>query len=93
MKIDHERYIQLRKDFMSEEVKARIKELNFVKVLEGKGIGGLERPDTIRCLHTWYAAHLVVPNTIGKMLESYWKSKRQSFPFFFLFFFFYFFVC
>ena len=30
--------------------------------LDERGIGGISEPTRIRCLHTWYAAHLVTPN-------------------------------
>ena len=39
---------------------------------------GWEMPseiNRIRCLHTWYAAHLVVPNTIGAMLDDWWREQ------------------
>ena len=41
-----------------------------LSALSQRGIGGISEPDRIRCLHTWYAAHLVVPNGIGDIVES-----------------------
>ena len=37
--------------------------------LDERGIGGISEPTRIRCLHTWYAAHLVTPNTIGQLVD------------------------
>ena len=37
-------------------------------------IGGIADFSRIRCLHTWYAAHLVVPNTIGGLLDRHWTA-------------------
>jgi hypothetical protein len=34
----------------------------------------------VRCLHTYYAAHLVRPNTIGAMLDEYWLQEEVAFP-------------
>ena len=34
-----------------------------------RGIGGIADPDRIRCLHTWYAAHLVNANAIGELID------------------------
>ena len=78
MIIDHEKHIQLRASFMSEEVKEKIRELKYERVFKTRGIGGLEKRTTIRCLHTWYASHLVQPNTVGRMLDDYWKAKGQE---------------
>ena len=32
-------------------------------------VGGITEPDRIRCLHTWYAAHLVRSNSVGGLIE------------------------
>ena len=34
-----------------------------------RGIGGIVDPDRVRCLHTWYAAHWVQPNSIGGLID------------------------
>lgn len=36
-----------------------------------------ESPSRIRCLHTWYASHLVVPNSIGKIVEERLKKEQE----------------
>ena len=37
--------------------------------LSDRGIGGISEPDRVRCFHTWYAAHLVVPNSVGAVID------------------------
>lgn len=66
---DHLAHIALRDRYMSPAVCLRLRELNFGEALVNKGIGGIADFTRIRCLHTWYGAHLVVPNTVGKMLD------------------------
>lgn len=77
---DHRRHRELRDSFISPEMRGEIERLGFASVLSSRGIGGIERPDTIRCLHTWYASHMVVPNTIGTMLDEYWAERRTPHP-------------
>ena len=43
-------------------------------VLSNKGIGGIADFCRIRCLHSWYAAHLVIPNTVGRLLDEHWRQ-------------------
>jgi hypothetical protein len=74
MRADHERHIALRDGYIGTAERQRMEELGFGSVLANKGIGGLGRFDRIRCLHTWYAAHLVEPNTIGRLLDEYWQA-------------------
>ena len=38
--------------------------------LNERGIGGIADFARVRCFHTWYAAHLVVPNSIGKLIDT-----------------------
>jgi uncharacterized protein len=75
MQEDHRAHIQLRDHYLSPVLRQRIQTLGFAGVLAGKGIGGIADSSRIRCLHTWYAAHLVVPNTVGRMLDHYWKQR------------------
>ncbi len=75
MRADHQRHIALRDSFISAADRQRLDELGFGDVLASKGIGGLGRFDRIRCLHTWYAAHLVEPNTVGSLLDAYWAGQ------------------
>ncbi len=74
---DHRAHITLRNRYMSGAVKEKLRSLNFYQVLQERGIGGIADFGRIRCLHTWYAAHLVVPNTIGHLLEAQWRSEER----------------
>ncbi len=78
MREDHQAHIQLRREYMSDEVRARLTELGFDEVFAHKGIGGIADFSRIRCLHTWYAAHLVVPNTVGGLLDEWWQESERS---------------
>ncbi|AQA19182.1 hypothetical protein BST95_13975 [Halioglobus japonicus] len=75
---DHRRYKARREAYMSEEERQRVKALGFGDVFEIKGIGGIADTSRIRCLHTWYAAHLVESNTVGRMLDDYWAGAAES---------------
>ena len=77
MRKDHLAHIKLRQDYMAEPVERRLAELKFEDVFATKGIGGIADFTRIRCLHTWYAAHLVVPNTVGCLLDEYWLDKNE----------------
>lgn len=68
---DHLAHIVLRNSLMTEEDRTRLQTLGFYGNLQSRGIGGIENPTRIRCLHTWYAAHLVTPNTIGRLVDEY----------------------
>lgn len=68
---DHAHYIEQRAAMMDHAVKAEIAERQLEGAFEGRGIGGIADAGRIRCLHTWYGAHLVVPNTIGRLLQPY----------------------
>ena len=71
---DHQSYIEYRWRAMTHVHKQQVERLGFVDVLQRRGIGGIENFKRIRCLHTYYAAHLVAPNTVGGLLEDYWSS-------------------
>ena len=71
---DHRAHILLRKKYMSPSVSQRLQALNFEAALAKKGIGGIADFTRIRCLHTWYGAHLIVPNTVGALLDDYWSQ-------------------
>ena len=72
---DHRSYIRLREQYMDAAVRERLESLGFGDVFARKGIGGIGDFSRIRCLHTWYAAHLVVPNTVGAMLDDWWAAQ------------------
>ena len=78
MGADHAAYISRRRGFCTDEELARIDALGYTSVLKEKGIGGIGDPARIRCLHTWYAAHLVVPNTIGRLLDEHWAEESRG---------------
>lgn len=71
MREDHRLYIEQRDVFMTPAVRREIEQLGYTQVFSDKGIGGISDFTRIRCLHTWYAAHLVVPNTVGGMLDEW----------------------
>ncbi len=71
---DNRAHIALRDRYMGRDVRASLQRLGFGEVMAAKGIGGISDFSRIRCLHTWYAAHLVVPNTVGRLLDEYWAN-------------------
>lgn len=75
---DHEAHIALRNSYLTPIQRAQIAELGFSAALQQRGIGGIGNYARIRCLHTWYAAHLVVPNTIGAMLDACWQAEPNG---------------
>lgn len=72
--IDHEAHIALRSALMLDADRDAIAALGFTDVLSRRGIGGIENFTRIRCLHTYYASHLVSPNTVGKLVDQYWQE-------------------
>jgi hypothetical protein len=77
---DHQRHIALRWSLMSTDEQQKIDALGFSAVFQQRGIGGIENFNRIRCLHTYYAAHLIETNTIGNLLDHYWQSIGKTFP-------------
>ncbi|MFT6956236.1 MAG: hypothetical protein ACJAYC_001240 [Halieaceae bacterium] len=78
MRADHLTYIARRDSYIDVDERQRIVDLGFQSVLSERGIGGISDFSRIRCLHTWYAAHLVVPNTVGAMVDSYWRAQAAG---------------
>jgi hypothetical protein len=76
---NHRDYIDLRKQLMSPEHRGELESLGYMVTLDKRGIGGIEKFNRIRCLHTYYAAHLIQPNAIGAMVEAQWQSMGISF--------------
>ena len=76
MRSSHDWYKQIRRSSMTDQQQARLRELGFSNAFERKGIGGIADHDRVRCLHTWYAAHLVHSNPIGEILD---KEYADSF--------------
>lgn len=79
---DHLAHITLRTELMLPAHKEALSALGFADVFKNRGIGGIENFTRIRCLHTYYAAHLVVSNTIGRLLEEYWAERDINFDHF-----------
>jgi hypothetical protein len=74
MREDHLAHIELRDSYISDEQRQQLQAQGFGDVLAGKGIGGIADFTRIRCLHTWYGAHLVVSNTVGRLLDEFWQQ-------------------
>lgn len=76
---DHKAHIALRQQLTPDEQAQQIQALGFAEALATRGIGGIANFTRIRCLHTYYASHLVVPNSVGKMLDDYWQEHDIHF--------------
>ena len=66
---DHQQFILQRESHMSKVIKQRLIDQDYFDPLQSRGIGGIANFTRIRCLHTYYASHLVNPNTIGSWLD------------------------
>ena len=66
---DHARHREDRSRFLSDAERQLLSEKGMQAALDERGIGGISEPTRIRCLHTWYASHLVSPNTIGQLVD------------------------
>ncbi len=69
MHLDHARHRVLRDQYLTPAERQFLVSQGMISALESRGIGGIADPDRIRCLHTWYAAHCVEPNTIGQLTD------------------------
>jgi hypothetical protein len=69
MSKDHHAHKALRASFLTTKERAFLESQRMMAALDKRGIGGIAEPDRIRCLHTWYAAHWVVPNTVGSWVD------------------------
>ena len=78
MRDDHEAYIALRDSYMRPDIRQRLEALGFSEALVNKGVGGIGDFTRIRCLHTWYGAHLVEPNAVGCMLDDLWRLQAKA---------------
>ena len=72
MDADHREHIALRDSYLSTEERDYLAVSGLTSALAERGIGGIADFGRIRCLHTWYAAHLVAANTIGRLLDDHW---------------------
>lgn len=78
MERDHQGHIKLRESYLASGERELLESRGQWNALAQRGIGGIADFTRIRCLHTWYAAHLVEPNTVGQMLDEYWGSCEGS---------------
>ena len=69
MNDDHARHREERSRFLSDAERQLLNEKGMQSALDERGIGGISEPTRIRCLHTWYAAHLVTPSIIGQLVD------------------------
>ncbi len=72
---DHRRHIALREQHLAPAERELLEARGQWAALAERGIGGIADFRRIRCLHTWYAAHLVEPNTIGGLLDAHWAAQ------------------
>ncbi|MFK7828463.1 MAG: DUF501 domain-containing protein [Congregibacter sp.] len=78
MTADHARHIALRESYVPDADRRFLEEKRQWSALAERGIGGIADRQRIRCLHTWYAAHLVVPNTVGNLLDARWAREASQ---------------
>ena len=78
MKKDHQRHIQLREFHLGRGERELLEDRGQWEALSKRGIGGIADFTRIRCLHTWYASHLVEANTVGTMLEAHWAGEDHG---------------
>jgi hypothetical protein len=69
MQRDHAAHIALRDGYLLDEERKLLESKNMLSALSKRGIGGISELDRIRCFHTWYAAHMVVPNCVGEIVD------------------------
>ena len=66
---DHKLHKAQRTRFMTPEDLQLLDDTGMDAAVCERGIGGIAHPDRVRCLHTWYAAHLVNSNSIGELID------------------------
>lgn len=72
---DHARHIARRETYLSAAERAHLDASGQWPAIRERGIGGIADFTRIRCLHTWYAAHLVEANTVGALLQALWDGE------------------
>ena len=77
MKQAHEAHNKLRDRFLGEEERMLLNARGMMSALSDRGIGGIQEPDRIRCLHTWYAAHMVERNCVGGAVDQLMGSTDE----------------
>lgn len=76
MRLDHERHQRVREAFVSAADRQFLEEKDLWPALNHRGIGGIADFTRIRCLHTWYGAHMVESNTIGRLIDDILTSPN-----------------
>lgn len=79
LEADHLAYIDLRLSLIPQSQLEEIRSLGFEAVLSKRGIGGIENFSRIRCLHTYYASHLVKSNAVGRLVDRHWAENGVNF--------------
>lgn len=74
MQLAHDAHKALREAFLSAAERMLLDSKGMMAALSDRGIGGIHEPHRIRCLHTWYAAHMVEPNCIGVAVDQLLES-------------------
>ena len=69
MELDHKKHQALRAATMTPTEQKLLESSGMIAAFTTRGIGGIQEPDRIRCLHTWYAAHCVQSNAVGNMID------------------------
>ncbi|MBT8148421.1 MAG: DUF501 domain-containing protein [Gammaproteobacteria bacterium] len=54
---------------MPEITRKKLIQLGYFEGLKKKGIGGIANFCRVRCLHTYYAAHLIRRNAVGDLIQ------------------------
>lgn len=78
MRADHDAHKVLRASFLTDKERAFLESHSMMAALEQRGIGGIAEPSRIRCLHTWYAAHWVVPNSVGEWVDRMLAERARA---------------
>ncbi len=73
---DNHNHIILRESYMTDAELTQLNAMGYLEMLRKRGIGGISNRSRVRCLHSWYAAHLVKGNTIGAMLDQHILDNR-----------------
>jgi uncharacterized protein len=66
---DHRAYAAEREALLEPEERLLLSEHALLEPLRARGIGGIEDPATVKCLHLHYAHHLARGSTIGRLIE------------------------
>ena len=65
---DHRRCITHRWSLLTEQDRHAVRRANMAHVFHRRGIGGVRRWMSIKCLHLHFAQHLTLGDTVGRLL-------------------------